>query len=168
MLLQCIECAHKGQSCCTNVHIYLTRGDIERIAKVCPAEDFFRLAPLTADYEDGGGDPDWNPAILNADGTRRIIRQKPNGDCCFLTPSGCRLSSDVRPLLCRIYPYDFRQSGLCGISHSCPVAAEPNWLHVLEASEMKQANARDWVARLYEEIHAEKRDTQTAPTKGAA
>jgi len=165
MLLQCVECAHKGQSCCRNVHIYLTRGDIERISGLCPSETFCEMAPLTPDYEDAGGDPDWNPAILNADGTRRVMRQQPDGGCHFLTPTGCRLPSDVRPLLCRIYPYEFRSWQLTGISPSCPVASESDWLRILEDSEMKQANARAWVAQLAEEIFAEKHDT---PSKGAA
>jgi Fe-S-cluster containining protein len=165
MLLHCIACAQKGQSCCRNVHIYLTRGDVRRIGSQCPGEDFYHLAPLTSDYEDGGGDPTWNPAILDASGRRRIVRQKDTGDCCFLTETGCRLPSDVRPLLCRIYPYDFREHGLCGISASCPVVNEIQWLHILEASEMKQSNARQWVAQLYDEIAAERRDTTT---QGAA
>jgi Fe-S-cluster containining protein len=165
MLLQCIACARKGQSCCTNVHIYLTRGDIERIRQQCPSEDFFATAPLTDDYEDGGGDPDWNPAILDAEGKRRVMRQQTNGGCHFLTPTGCRLPSVVRPLLCRIYPYEFRSWQLSGISPCCPVASQSDWLRILEESEMKQANARTWVAQLKEEIFAEKHDT---PTRGAA
>jgi len=165
MLLHCIECAQKGQSCCRNVHIYLTGGDIERIGSVCSGEDFYLRAPLTADYEDGGGDPGWNPAILDTDGRRPILRQQENGDCCFLTDTGCRLSSEVRPLLCRIYPYDFRRHGLCGISSCCPVAGQPQWLSILEASEMKQSNAQHWVAQLYDEIQAERRDR---PTQDAA
>lgn len=165
MLLHCIECARRGQSCCRNVHIYLTCGDVERIACFQKTDDFYHLAPLTPDYEDGGGDPAWNPAILDETGRRRVVRQKGNSDCCFLTETGCRLPSDVRPLLCRIYPYDFREGALCGISSACPVAGESQWLGILEASEMKQTNARDWVAQLYEEIHAERKDK---PSRGAA
>ena len=165
MLLHCIGCAQRGQSCCRNVHIYLTRGDIERIGQVHPGDDFYHWAPLTPDYEDGGGDPSWNSAILDESGQRRTVRQKENGHCCFLTDTGCSLPSDVRPLLCRIYPYDFREFGLCGISTSCPVASEIQWLQILEASEMKQSNAQTWVCQLYQEIKAEQLDR---PSRGAA
>jgi hypothetical protein len=61
----------------------------------------------------------------------------------------------VRPLLCRIYPYDFREHGLCGISACCPVAAEQNGQEILEASQMHRANALKWVAQLYREIRAD-------------
>jgi Fe-S-cluster containining protein len=143
----------------------LTCGDIDRIHQVYPVPDFYELARLTPDYEDGGGDPTWNPAILDDTGRRRIVRQKENGRCFFLTDVGCSLPSDVRPLLCRIFPYDFREYGLCGISASCPVASESQWLHILEDSEMKYSNARKWVVQLYEEIKAEQLDR---PSRGAA
>ena len=155
MLLHCIACARQGQSCCRHVHIYLTCGDIDRIGRICVTDHFFHLAPLTADYEDGGGDPTWNPAILDTEGRRRIVRQKDNGDCYFLTENGCSLPSHARPLLCRIYPYDFRSHGLCGISSSCPVAKESQWQQILEVSEMKENNARLWVSQLYDEIGQE-------------
>lgn len=164
MLSQCIACARQEQSCCNHVDIFLTGGDIERISRMRPAEDFYRWAPLTAEYEDGGGDPTWNALILNADRQRRILSHKNKGECYFLTETGCSLPSEVRPLLCRIYPYDFRESGLCGISTSCPVATEKDWLSILEASEMHQANAQRWVCQLYAEIYADRSDL----TLGAA
>lgn len=155
MLLHCIACAQQGQSCCRNVHIYLTCGDVDRIGQICLTKNFYHFAPLTADYEDGGGDPAWNTAILDTEGKRRVVRQKDNGDCYFLTENGCSLPSHVRPLLCRIYPYDFRPYSLCGISSSCPIAKEPQWLHILNASEMKKSNAQIWISQLYEEIGKE-------------
>jgi len=163
MLSQCIVCARKGQTCCQNVDIYLSIGDVERIRRVRPNEDFYHWAPLTDEYADGGGDPTWNPLILNADGQRRILRRK-GDNCYFLTETGCSLPPDVRPLLCRIYPYDFREQGLCGICASCPVAAEQDWRQALEASEMHQANAQRWVAQLYDEIRSEKAER----SRGAA
>lgn len=156
MLSHCVGCASRGQSCCQNVKIYLTLGDVERIAKAGQAGDFFALEPLTPEYEDGGGDAEWNPLILNPDGRRRVIRQKDGGDCWFLGPAGCGLSSEVRPLLCRVYPYDFREYGLHGICPSCPVSREADWQRVLENSEMRVENVLGWINQLYAEIRKEK------------
>lgn len=156
MLSYCLDCASKNRSCCVNVHIFITSGDIERISQASDTKDFYSKEPLTPEYFDGGGDPEWNGLILDENGCRKVLSQKPNGECIFLSDRGCRLKPDVRPLLCRIYPYDFLGSKISGICHSCPVSASDDWQAVLNQSQMHYGAALEWVKQLYEEIYRDK------------
>ena len=162
MLSYCLDCAAKNRSCCGNVNIYLTLADVERIASCGVVEDFYSLEPLTAEYLDGGGDPNWNALILDESGRRRVVRQKPDGNCVFLSDTGCRLASDKRPLLCRIFPFEFLGEKIIGISDYCPVSAVDNWQEVLNESEMNTESSLKWIKQLYREIYQEKNPSEIA------
>ena len=156
MLSYCLDCASRNQSCCVNVHIFITSGDIERISQASDIHDFYSSEPLTPEYFDGGGDPDWNNLILDENGCRKIVRQTETGNCIFLSEKGCRLKPDIRPLLCRIYPYDFTGRKIVGISNYCPVSADNSWQEVLNLSQMHYHAAQEWIKQLYDEIYHEK------------
>jgi len=88
----CARCARHTKTCCQGTEIYTTPGDAERIAAYSGQTEFyeFRLPddPVYAAQDD---DPLWKNRVFRADGTRRVLKQLPNGDCTFLGTEGCTL-----------------------------------------------------------------------------
>ncbi|MBN2065048.1 MAG: YkgJ family cysteine cluster protein [Sedimentisphaerales bacterium] len=156
MLSYCLDCAANDQSCCEGKQIYITLGDVQRIREFGIKEEFHTFEPLGEDYLTGGGDPGWNPLILNEDGNRRILAVKADGNCMFLSDKGCTLPGNVRPLLCRIYPYDFTGPSITGMCQGCPISKQENWLDILNSSQMNLETAKAWVEQLYDEIYQER------------
>ena len=88
--------------------------------------------------------------------TRRILKRGPGGDCTFLGPHGCTLPSDVRPLVCRIYPFDYTEEGLREeLARGCPLHLLPPGQGLIEALRMDRGEAERWHRQLYEEIREE-------------
>jgi len=152
----CIRCAADGRSCCVGVQIYLTIGDVARIARFRGQEDFTVFALATAEYADGGGDPYWAALVLSPDGFRRVMRTDLLRRCFFLGEAGCSLPVEVRPLLCLLYPYEFDGDGIKGISRDCPVFCLPGRQEVLDRIGMPLSKAEEWHRRLYAEIRSER------------
>ncbi|MDR3077862.1 MAG: YkgJ family cysteine cluster protein [Planctomycetota bacterium] len=153
----CLRCARLGKTCCQNSQIFLTLGDVKRIAQAVGAEDFHVFAaPSDPDYlVDSACDPVWS-RIFSANGKRRILAAKPNGDCLFLGDRGCRLSLDARPLICRLYPYDYVDSTIKGVNgHLCPEPERGSPALLLASLAMNREQAEEWRAAIYREIREE-------------
>lgn len=153
----CARCARHQPTCCQTSEVYVTPGDAERIAEVTGDESFyeFRL-PDDPIYAAENGDPLWIATIFRADGTRRILRRKPGGDCTFLGEQGCRLALETRPLLCRLYPFDFTADGILpDLARGCPTELLPPEQSLLEALQIERADAERWHRQLYQEIQRE-------------
>ncbi len=153
-LLPCCECAEKKSSCCVNMEVYLTPGDVMRIHNVTKADDFLVFKPPGIKYAEAG--KEWFKRISRPDGCRRVLRSMDDGACFFLTQSGCRLSLEQRPLLCRIFPIEFDEQNLLDIANECPLSLmkDPN-LSLIKMG-MTFEKLIDWHAQLYEEINQEK------------
>lgn len=151
----CVRCAADGLSCCVGVQIYLTIGDVARIARFRGREDFAAFERATGEYADGGGDPAWAALILSPDGFRRVMKTGTEKRCFFLGESGCTLPVEARPLLCLIYPYEFDSEGIRGISRGCPVYSVPKSREILDRIGMPFVKAREWHRLLYSEIRSE-------------
>lgn len=109
----CRECATIGHSCCQGHEIYVTRGDCRRITAFQGQSDFYEYRScFNAEYADQSDDPLWQQYVFRADGSRRVLKRQANGDCLFLTPSGCALPLDARPLVCRLYPHLYSAMGI--------------------------------------------------------
>ena len=102
----CCECGN----CCKLYDILLDKNDIERISAYLglPENDFIEK-------------------YLAADGENYKIKDKP---CCFLDADGkCRIY-EVRPTVCRDFPYTdkpyrlYNMYGLLSFSEECPVIFE--------------------------------------------
>ncbi len=114
----CGECA-KGKLECTNCCVspfiekdpgfWLTLSDIGRIVKKTglKPDDFCRLTEVEDDGEDDG-DVDEKAGDLLYIGDRVILMNGNNGGCFFLGEKGCKIF-DVRPRMCRIYPFWFEE-----------------------------------------------------------
>ena len=163
----CSRCSRLQKTCCQVTEIYVTQGDVFRIQAATDQTGFHEFrAPQNPDYLDQDDDPVWAYYVFRPDRSRRILKHKENGDCCFLTSEGCQLPMDIRPLVCRIYPYAYRDGHLTGIEEGlCPV-------HILEPGKSLTAtlgmeeteDPARWVSNLYLEIRAEKPEAPVRPT----
>jgi len=158
----CARCAASQGSCCMDKDILLTRGDLLRISQHVGSFDFYEWrAPRNPAYLDQADDPHWNAWTVNGQGERRVLRVWPDRSCGFLEEAGCRLPYEVRPLVCRLFPFSYVESGLLELVDECPVDLLAPGESLLECLDMDINKARRWHAQLYRELEEEA--TSTAP-----
>jgi Fe-S-cluster containining protein len=151
----CVACASQGKSCCQGHDIYITPGDCKRIMQYFSKTDFYEYRGCgNLDYADPGDDPIWSRHVFRADGSRRVLRSRPDGDCCFLTPTGCCLPLTVRPLICRLYPHLYTAAGILEQwDGACPAARQHNAALVETCiAGIARIEALQWHHILYQEI----------------
>lgn len=156
----CVRCARAMETCCQSCEIYVSPGDAQRIAEYTQTtvESFaeFRYPDdpiyLTA-HED---DPIWPLTVIREDHQRRVLKRRENGDCHFLGEQGCRLPLETRPLVCRLYPFDYNEQGIKPqLARGCPVELLRPGTTLLQELDMNIEDARRWHAQLYQEIRLE-------------
>jgi Fe-S-cluster containining protein len=164
----CRRCALVQKTCCQDSEVYVTLGDIERI-RACTGEDAFCdfKPPQNSRYTDQDDDPVWRDMVMGRGNARRILRKRDNGDCHFLSPTGCRLSLDARPLVCRLYPYSYSEKGIEGVdAYRCPAEFLSSGREILSALGMDDFNeVLRWHATLYAEIRCEHGAVSREPAK---
>ncbi|HTN77549.1 MAG TPA: hypothetical protein VL096_19960 [Pirellulaceae bacterium] len=145
-------------TCCQTSEVYTTPGDVERIAAFTGRRDFFEFRPPDDPiYREQSDDPTWEHYVFQDDGTRRVLNRLPNGDCTFLGVAGCVLPLEVRPLICRIYPYDYNAAGIKPeLAHGCPLELLRSGETLLSELDIARADAERWHAQLYAELRDEK------------
>lgn len=148
----CMNCARAGTSCCKGYQILLTAGDLERISGVLGDRAFFTFEPPVPEDIAPDYDPTWLPMIMGTAGHVRVLKRTPEKNCCLLTPDGCCLPFDKRPLICRLYPYTYTEQGILGVDPACPISREKEWGAVLEGLDMPAARATEWLTQLYAEV----------------
>ncbi len=159
----CPECAGRGRTCCQGTEIYVTPGDVRRMEPFCGGNLFYEYrAPANPAYADNDEDPVWMTHVFRKDGARRVIRRDPFGNCHFLGSGGCRLDENTRPLICRLFPYEYRADGLLpALADGCPAHLLPEGLTLESALGMDRERAAAWHRTLYAEIleeHPENED----------
>lgn len=157
----CERCAGLTKTCCRQSDVYVTLGDIQRISGAVQPGDFFEFR-VSADpsYNDQEDDPVWASSIFRPDGSRRVVKHDSRGNCIFLGDAGCRLSIEIRPLICRLHPhlYNFKEI-YSFISPECPVTLlETNERLEERIQGFDQARAVLWHKMLYDEIGREVKD----------
>jgi len=152
----CVRCARHRSTCCQTTEVYVTPIDEQRMAAYTGRRGFTEFrAPGNPDYADQNDDPAWQ-RVFREDGTRRVLRREANGDCTFLADDGCTLPLEIRPLVCRLYPFDYAEAGVRdGVAPGCPLELLRPDQGLLEALEMNRDDARRWHRQLYEEIRLE-------------
>jgi Fe-S-cluster containining protein len=100
-------------------------------------------------------DPNWLRYTVRADGSRRVLRRGHLGRCLFLTQTGCALMMDARPLVCRLYPFDYTEKGLIGILAECPEHLLEPGETLIETLGMSYQEANKWWGLLYNELRTE-------------
>ena len=103
--------------------------------------------------------------VFRPDGSRRVLKHQPGGDCVFLGFQGCTLPLEVRPLVCRLYPYDYNAEGLKSEPASgCPRDLLAPGQSVFEAVGASAEAARHWHAMLYQELQQEPSEPIARPS----
>lgn len=150
----CARCARHQKTCCQTPEVYVTLGDVRRIAGHIGRNDFWHYNVATEPaYLDQDDDPLWSEHVIREDNSRRVLKRLPDGDCTLLGPQGCTLPLEVRPLICRLYPFDYDAEGIHDdLVPGCPLELLKPGQQLLEALDMKLADARRWHKQLYEEI----------------
>lgn len=154
----CARCARVQRTCCQRAQIIVTDGDIQRIRVHAGRDDFWEhRAPLSYHYaEPDDDDPNWLVYTIEPDGTRRVLKRTDDHGCTFLGAAGCVLPLEVRPLVCRLYPFSYNERGLTGEdSDYCPkwlLAPPESGLSMLNVLQMDPADGERWRAQLYAEL----------------
>lgn len=150
----CARCATLQKTCCQRAEILVTSGDEERIRGATGRTDFSERRPVTDPaYLDQDDDPHWLRWTVAADGTRHVLKRQANGDCTFLTPSGCSLPLETRPLVCRLYPFTYTERGIDGVDADyCPEAVIPRGKTILQVLDMRHIDGERWRRMLYHEL----------------
>jgi len=167
----CATCASIQKTCCQRAEIVLTAGDIQRIETYTArgrAAFVERRAPADPAYlEPDPDDPNWVRYTVAADGTRRVLRRRAGGDCTFLGEQGCVLPTEVRPLVCRLYPFMYNEERLDGVDQSyCPVSRlAPPGVTMLTVLGMDPADGERWRRDLYAELRAEASPALATPAQ---
>ncbi len=195
----CARCASTQKTCCQHAQILVTSGDVARIAAHTGREDFHHHAPpihpdVLLHVE---SDPNWVRYTVAADGTRHVLKKQDGinpgagghrgqrGDCTFLGAAGCVLPVEVRPSVCRLYPFmynEWRMEGpgdeSRGIDEDyCPTgmffdrdrrALPASNLPVgtpgvtmLTVLRMDPRDGERWRAKLYEELRSDREALET-------
>ena len=164
----CARCAKHQTTCCQQTDIHVTLGDVRRIAEASSVTNFteYRSATDPA-YNQTDEDPFWQQHVFRPDGTRRVLKHQPNGDCQFLGSQGCTLEATVRPLICRLYPFDYTADGLNQQpAGGCPVELLRPQQQLLQVLGMDRAQAEQYRAQLYAELTEQ--DDSNATSESAA
>lgn len=149
----CAKCAALGKTCCQSREILVTEGDKARIKAFAGREDAWEFQPVADPaYMDQDDDPHWLEWAFRADGSRLILKRRPNDDCEFLSTSGCTLPMEVRPLVCRLYPFTYTERGLSRVDDECPSEAIPPGQTILQVLDLRLADAVRWHHMLYTEL----------------
>lgn len=165
----CARCAKHQSTCCQATDIYVTLGDVRRISAASSARDFTEFRP-PADpaYDQTEEDPYWQKHVFRSDGKRRVVRHQPNGDCWFLGSQGCTLEKEVRPLICRLYPFDYTADGLKDQpAGGCPVELLRSGDNLLQVLGMDRVLAEQYRTQLYAEL-AESESSDAVSESAAA
>ena len=153
----CAQCATIGKSCCKGTQICLTSGDVRRISQFLAADGFSTIEKADPAYIDPGDDPVWTALTIRPEGTRRVLKRTEDQRCLMLDEAGCRLPMHVRPLVCRLHPYVFTETGISGIDQSCLIAKAVDWTSEMQHLGMAMDTACQWHRLLYCELHGENR-----------
>ncbi len=151
----CSECARAGRTCCQGHEIYVTWGDCRRIGYHTQRRDFYEYQGCDdLAYADQTEDPIWQQHVFRPDGSRRVLKRKANGDCCFLSPQGCQLPLTVRPLVCRLFPHTYSATGIFeGWDQECPAARAIAKVSLeIGIAGVAEEEAARWHQLLYDEV----------------
>jgi len=155
----CVRCARHQSTCCQGSDIHVTLADVRRIAQHraesgLQTSDFteFRTPAYSVD-DQMIEDPFWFRHVFRPDGTRRVLRQKENRDCTFLGEQGCTLPAETRPLVCRLYPFDYGAEGILPrLVSGCPVELLDSGNDLVKELQMSAHHAEKLRAQFYVEI----------------
>lgn len=164
----CARCAREQKTCCQINEIFVGVGDKRRIAAHTGRDDFYRFARAEGDFLPDDSDPPWRDLAFRGRRDRRVLVRRPDGDCTFLGPVGCTLPTEVRPLICRLYPYQYDHTAVTAEQATyCPTRLLRRGETLLAALDMRRDDAERWRTQLYAELELERDDEDRADLRPA-
>lgn len=167
----CDRCKEIQKTCCQqNIIITLTREDVRRITQATGISDFFEFKyyPDLSCLDVYAYDPNWKKYAFLPGNLKRQIKMNSHGDCIFLGDAGCMLTEDARPLMCRLYPYEYNEYGMIGVVLSedtiCPVRLIKTGENLAEMLEMPFEPLNQWRIMYYDELRTEYEERENNPT----
>ena len=154
----CARCARFIKNCCQVPDVYVTLDDVERIVHGTGRRDFFEFR-VSSDpsYVEQLDDPTWREFVIRPDGSRRVLKHTNEGNCTFLGLSGCLVDLEVRPLVCRLYPFDYTGNGIKEQpAPGCPTFLLGPEQDLFQTLGMTREDACRWHKQLYDEIRKER------------
>ncbi len=132
----------------------VTLADVRRITPHADGAEFTEYrVPSHPVYYQETEDPFWHKHVFKPDKTRRVLKQRPGGDCFFLGSEGCVLPKDARPLVCRLYPFDYNADGILPVTYpGCPLELLQPGQDLITELGMRLEDAQPIHAQLYREI----------------
>lgn len=127
---------------------------MERIAAETGRDGFFEHMRVAERQIPGAETHDalWREILAAPDGCR-VVRRDDAGNCFFLGDGGCTLSERARPLLCRLYPFDYTAQTIKGVyGPLCPEPERDNPPMLLALLSMNREQAESWRRQLYLEL----------------
>jgi len=154
----CEQCKKLDKTCCQlgSGVVLITDGDIKRISSFTKDVYFWKfeepkdylLNRIKSSY-----DPKMRFYALSNDFKVQTLKHKENGDCIFLSISGCALPMEIRPLHCRIHPYEFVEEQVVGITFAhCPVHLLEKRGDLPDELNIRYDDAEKWVKMFYGEL----------------
>lgn len=144
-----------GKTCCQGTEVLVTAGDRARISAAIGRDDWYELRSVDDPaYFGQDDDPNWTRWGFLPDGTRPVVKHRDNRDCTFLGPQGCSLATEVRPLVCRLFPYEYTERGFTGLSAMCPGHVIPPGRAILDLIGLRRPDAERWHTMLYDELRS--------------
>ena len=159
----CAECAKIQKTCCEEeiTFVGLTCGDIERISEFTGQEDFYELQAVDEELKDiyvnplnySENDRIYVTYFFDSEGRRNVLKKNKNGECCFITDNGCLLPSNIRPLICRIYPYEWNDQHEIWVEAGyCPKELFKDNEDLIRKVGLSAEEAKRLVSQFYAEI----------------
>lgn len=166
----CDRCIGTQKTCCQeSPKILLTQGDVRRITLASGCSDFFTLEQLPEhsqkEIDSVAYDPNWLRYVTRPDHSKRLLKMNSRGNCIFLEETGCILSEDARPLICRLYPYIYNEFGMIGLVFDkemwCPIHLLEEGETLADMLQLGREQTERWRMMLYEELRADYNERET-------
>jgi hypothetical protein len=160
---KCIECAKLQITCCEDFRseIGVTRGDIRRILEYTGRNDFYHLMPVLEENKTilenpcniVKGSEKYVRYFFDDQGRRNVLKKNEKNGCCFLSPDGCSLPLNTRPIMCRLYPYHWDDYGNIEITGlGCPKSLFKDEQEMRAELCLPEIEAKKLIAVFYDEI----------------
>jgi uncharacterized protein len=138
-------------------------GDFHRISQAIGTSDFVVFKHYSnislIDTYDTVSDPNWVRYVTLPGNFIRLLKMDNTGNCVFLSDNGCGLSDDTRPLVCRLYPYNFNELRMLGLVKNedmlCPLHLLQEGETLIDRLQMQEEQANQWRILFYDELRSE-------------
>lgn len=159
----CAQCAGRQKTCCErpDIQIALTPGDIQRLRDHCGHAEFFERKAVEPEFRSHYVNPENHSSndalyvkhLFDEQGRRPVLLKQADLSCLFVTPTGCSLPHSIKPLLCRIYPFDWNdQLDLWLDSAYCPPELFASEADLIARISEGEAETRELIRLFYREI----------------